>query len=180
MFSYVKLTLANLNKSHCFSFPLGESNMIYVYYSYTYIIYYTLLLICITHYIYHIFLHILSYISHSILTCYIYYILHIIYTYTQNYMCFIYICMYIYTYPHTVRICHFPFLINNLPFIYLFILLFRSPPCAYGGSQARGPIRAVAAGLHRSHRNAAGSKLHAAYTTTHEQGQGLNLHPHGF
>ena len=27
-------------------------------------------------------------------------------------------------------------------------------PMAYGGSQARGPIGAVAAGLHQSHRNA--------------------------
>ena len=27
-------------------------------------------------------------------------------------------------------------------------------PTAYGGSQARGPIRAVAAGLHHSHSNA--------------------------
>ena len=36
-------------------------------------------------------------------------------------------------------------------FIYLFILLFRAAPTAYGGSQARGPIRATAAGLHHSH-----------------------------
>ena len=38
-------------------------------------------------------------------------------------------------------------------FIYLF-LLFRASPEAYGGSQARGQIGAVAAGLHRSHSNA--------------------------
>ena len=37
-------------------------------------------------------------------------------------------------------------------FMYLFIyLLFKATPKAYGGSQARGPIRAAAAGLHHSH-----------------------------
>ena len=45
-------------------------------------------------------------------------------------------------------------------FIYLkFYLLFRAVPVAYGGSQARGPIGAVAAGLHHSHSNV-GSGLH--------------------
>ena len=29
--------------------------------------------------------------------------------------------------------------------------LFRATPVAYGGFQARGPIQAVAAGLHQSH-----------------------------
>ena len=38
-------------------------------------------------------------------------------------------------------------------FIYLFCL-FRAEPTAYGGSQARGRIRALAAGLHHSHSNA--------------------------
>ena len=37
---------------------------------------------------------------------------------------------------------------------YLFILLFRAAPTAYGGSQARGPIGAAAASLHHSHGNA--------------------------
>ena len=37
-------------------------------------------------------------------------------------------------------------------FIYLF-LLYRAALVAYGGSQARAPIRAVAAGLLQSHRN---------------------------
>ena len=37
-------------------------------------------------------------------------------------------------------------------FIYLFSL-FRAAPMAYGGSQARGPIQAVAAGQHHSHSN---------------------------
>ena len=42
-------------------------------------------------------------------------------------------------------------------FIYLLILtfcLFRAAPTAYEGSQARGRIRAVAAGLSQSHSNA--------------------------
>ena len=45
-------------------------------------------------------------------------------------------------------------------FIDLFILflLFRATPVAYGNSQARGQIRAIAAGLHHSHSNA-GSEL---------------------
>ena len=37
-------------------------------------------------------------------------------------------------------------------FIYFFVLE-RTPPAAYGGSQARGPIRAIAASLHQGHRN---------------------------
>ena len=42
-------------------------------------------------------------------------------------------------------------------FIYLFICLFAiswAAPVAYGGSQARGPVRAVATGLRQSHSNA--------------------------
>ena len=39
----------------------------------------------------------------------------------------------------------------------------RAAPSAYGGSQARGPIRAVAGGLHHSHRNAR-SKPHLQAT----------------
>ena len=35
-------------------------------------------------------------------------------------------------------------------FTYLFIYLFRAIPAAYGSSQARGPIRAIAASLHQS------------------------------
>ena len=37
--------------------------------------------------------------------------------------------------------------------------IFGAAPMAYGGCQARGPIRAVAAGLHQSHSNA-GSEPH--------------------
>ena len=60
-------------------------------------------------------------------------------------------------------------------------------PRAYGSSKARGPIRAIDAGLHHSHGNI-GSKPHLPPTLQlaatpdlfpTEQGQGLNLHPHG-
>ena len=58
---------------------------------------------------------------------------------------------------------------------------------AYGGSQARGQIRAAAASLHHNHSNT-GSKLSLKPTLQlmerpdpqlTEQGQALNLHPHG-
>ena len=59
-------------------------------------------------------------------------------------------------------------------------------PAAYGNSQARGWIRAVAAGLYHSHSNT-GSKLHlwpmlhlvaTLDTLTTKQGQGSNPRPH--
>ena len=41
------------------------------------------------------------------------------------------------------------------PTFFIFIFLsFRAAPAAYGGSQARGQIRAAAAGLDHSHSNA--------------------------
>ena len=43
-------------------------------------------------------------------------------------------------------------------FVFGVFLLFRAAPTAYGGSQARGRIGAVAAGLRQSHSNA-GSEL---------------------
>jgi len=73
-------------------------------------------------------------------------------------------------------------------FIYLFICLFAiswAAPAAYGGSQARGRIGAVATGLHQSHSNA-GSEPHlqptpqlTAALDRHptEQGQGPNPQP---
>ena len=38
--------------------------------------------------------------------------------------------------------------------LFFFFLLFRAAGAAFGGSQARGQIRATAAGLHHSHSNA--------------------------
>ena len=46
-------------------------------------------------------------------------------------------------------------------FMIFFFGLFRAAPIAYGGSQARGPTGAVAAGLRHSHSNA-GSWTHWA------------------
>ena len=54
------------------------------------------------------------------------------------------------------------FLLNNLLFFCLFPFS-RATPSAYGGSQARGPIGAEAAGLHHSH-SKAGSELHLGPT----------------
>ena len=39
-------------------------------------------------------------------------------------------------------------------FVFVFFLLFRAEGAAHGSSQARGPIRATAAGLRHSHGNA--------------------------
>ena len=58
---------------------------------------------------------------------------------------------------------------------------------AYGGSQVRGLIGAVAAGLHQSHSNTRSEpRLQPAPQLTvtpdlqpTEQGQGSNPHPHG-
>ena len=47
--------------------------------------------------------------------------------------------------------------IFTLKLIFFGLFYFRAAPEAYGGSQAKGPIRPVAAGLHHSHTNA-GSK----------------------
>ena len=44
-------------------------------------------------------------------------------------------------------------------FFGFFFLLFRAAPAAYGGSQARGQIRALAASLQHSHNNS-GSEPH--------------------
>ena len=58
---------------------------------------------------------------------------------------------------------------NLIVFHFLFLfLLFRATPAAYGGSQAWGRIRAVAASLHASHSNAGYEPhLHVTYTTAH-------------
>ena len=44
-------------------------------------------------------------------------------------------------------------------FFVFFFAIFWAAPTAYGGSQARGPIGAVASGLRHSHSNT-GSELH--------------------
>ena len=53
----------------------------------------------------------------------------------------------------------FFFLTSFFFFFFFFFCIFRAAPAAYGGSQARGLIGAVAAGLHHSHSNM-GSEPH--------------------
>ena len=48
-------------------------------------------------------------------------------------------------------------------FFFFVFCLFRATPAVYGGSQARGLIGAVAAGLHHSHSNS-GSEPHLKLT----------------
>ena len=73
----------------------------------------------------------------------------------QAYLCLILSC-------HTLLLCQ-ECLRGALPcpwqtlFMYVFILLFRAAPAAYGRSQARGLIQVTAAGLYHSHSNV-GSK----------------------
>ena len=61
-------------------------------------------------------------------------------------------------------------------------------PAAYGSSQARGQIGAIAVGLHHSQSNK-GSELHLQPTLQlvvmlnlqpTDRGQGSNPHPHGY
>ena len=48
--------------------------------------------------------------------------------------------------------CHFTIVIF-IYFLFFCLAFSRAAPAAYGGSQARGPIGAVVAGLHHSHSN---------------------------
>uniref|UniRef100_A0A4X1VTB9 RAS related n=1 Tax=Sus scrofa TaxID=9823 RepID=A0A4X1VTB9_PIG len=49
---------------------------------------------------------------------------------------------------------HANYVISTQNFLFLNFCLFRAAPVAYGGSQARGPVRATAAGLRHSHSHA--------------------------
>ena len=62
--------------------------------------------------------------------------------------------------------------IAGTPQIYIFFL-FKATPAAYGSSQARGQIRATAAGLYHSHSNS-GYKTHL-WPTQHAYGIGQSL-----
>ena len=70
---------------------------------------------------------------------------------------------------------------------YFVFCLFRAAPTAHGGSQTRGPIGAVAAGLCHSHSNARSKPrlqstpqlLATLDPQPTGQGQGLNPQPHG-
>ena len=80
-----------------------------------------------------------------------------------------------------------PFYFFKFNLILFFVFLsFRATPVAYRGPQARGLIRAVAAGLHHSHSNAASKPclpptpqpMPTLDPQPTERGQGLNPHPH--
>ena len=72
--------------------------------------------------------------------------------------------------------------------LFFFFGLFRAAPVAYGSSQARGPIGAIASGLGHSHSNTIPEpslclipKLMAMPDPEPtEQGQGSNPRPHGY
>ena len=51
--------------------------------------------------------------------------------------------------------------------LFIFLSFFRAAPVAYGGSQARGPIGAVVASLHRSHSNTGIQAASATYNVAH-------------
>ena len=77
---------------------------------------------------------------------------------------------------------------NSTKYIYIyFAFFFRSAPVAYGGSQASGPIRAVATGLHHSHSNTrsepclwpTSQQMATPDPQPTEWGQGSNPRPHG-
>ena len=73
-------------------------------------------------------------------------------------------------------------------FVLFYFLLFRATPTAYGSSQAKDRIGAAAAGLCHSHSNMRSElclqptpQLTAMLVLqSTEQGQGSNLHPHGY
>ena len=52
-------------------------------------------------------------------------------------------------------------------YVCIYFCLSGAAPAAYGGSQARGSIRAVAAGLSHSHSNAISMSVTYTYTTAH-------------
>ena len=93
------------------------------------------------------------------------------------YILFTYLCTFMAHNSHTINLN-----------IFIYCLFFRATSMAYGGSQARGWIRAAAAGLCHSHSNVESearlwpkTKLTAMlppYLT--ERGQGSNLWTHGY
>ena len=96
--------------------------------------------------------------------------------------------MYIHTYihMHTYIYIHIHTYIIYIYSLLSFCLI-RAAPMACAGSQAGGPIGAVAAGLHHSH-SSAGSELCLRPTPQltamldpqpTDPGQGSNLQPHG-
>ena len=64
--------------------------------------------------------------------------------------------------------------IHKVGFFFFFFSSLGKPPMVCGGSQARGQIGAVAAGLHHSHSNAKSKPcLLVTYTTAHDNAGSL-------
>ena len=75
-------------------------------------------------------------------------------------------CWILNPYPHRHNVRFFFF--TKLPcsfYLFIYFCLFRVAPAAYGNSQARGLIRAAAAGLGQTHSNAGSKPLSVTYTT---------------
>ena len=87
--------------------------------------------------------------------------------------------------PESILECHKSGIVMN---IRCRLFFFKVKPEAYGNSQARGRIRATAAGLHHSHSNSGSRPClqpTSQLTATRDpwptdQGWGSNLHPHGY
>ena len=63
---------------------------------------------------------------------------------------FFWLAIFVFLFPFSFFLSFFFFFFF---FLCVCVCLFRAAPTAYGGSQARGRIGAVAAGLHHSHSN---------------------------
>ena len=61
-------------------------------------------------------------------------------------------------------------------YVFFFFCLFRAPTAAHGGSQARGLIGAIAAGLHHNH-SSAGSEPSRVCNLHHSSWQRQTLNP---
>ena len=62
---------------------------------------------------------------------------------------------------------------KSTAYLFFFFCRFRAVPMAYGGSQARGPVGATAAGLHHSHRQHQIRATSVTYTTAHGNARSL-------
>ena len=72
-------------------------------------------------------------------------------------------------------------------YLFIYLVSLGPHPMPYGGSQARGPVGAAAAGLYHGHNNARSKPclrptpqlMAMPDPSPTERGQGWNLHPHG-
>ena len=83
---------------------------------------------------------------------------------------------------------HVSYNCKNFNSFFFAFFLFRAIPGMYGSSQARSRIRGIDAGLHHNHSNVGSDPclqptlqlMAMPEPRPTEQGQGLNLHPHGY